>query len=213
METTSIAMSSPASHNQELVKQPQKFKLNNFTKFDGILHDNLLEFFSDTNNFMEFYNIVDSTKSNESGSKISLRLLDWLATNYSKEYKVIYLWKGETVNLFNLYKNKLKSYGKKYFDPFKRRNRITFTPRLNDELVREHNIRLPIQTTLGQLKFFEWIIEDGVLQYAKDHVKEIEADMRRRTGGGISEKPAKVTVEVKPSKATKINSLVVLKFT
>jgi hypothetical protein len=60
---------------------------------------------------------------------LSLRLIDWLVTNYSKKYNIIYPInkKGEDVIYFNIYldyKNQLKAYSKKFFDPFCRQKRI-----------------------------------------------------------------------------------------
>ena len=59
---------------------------------------------------------------------LSLRLLDWLVTNYAKKYNIIYpLYRENEVIYFNIYldyKNQLKAYSKKFFDPFCRQKRI-----------------------------------------------------------------------------------------
>ena len=59
---------------------------------------------------------------------LSLRLLDWLVTNYSKKYNIIYPLNNsnETVyfNIYLDYKNQLKAYSKKFFDPFCRQKRL-----------------------------------------------------------------------------------------
>jgi hypothetical protein len=51
------------------------------------------------------------------------------------------------------------------FDPFCRHDRINF-----------HGI----STTVGQLNFFAWTIEDGILNYMNDHIGDIHADMETR---------------------------------
>ena len=57
-------------------------------------------------------------------SKISLRLLDWFVTNYSKKYFTTYFIHDTTndapirFKVYNNYKLKLKSYSKTRFDPF-----------------------------------------------------------------------------------------------
>lgn len=117
---------------------------------------------------------------------ISLRLLDWLVTNYSKKHNVHYelnsnnteyILSHKNFNLWNDYKNQLKSYSKKQFDPFCRRQRIlfnikTFSISDNNELDAD-----VIVTTVGQLNFFRWAIVNKVIDYAFDHLAEIESDM------------------------------------
>lgn len=99
-------------------------------------------------------------------SKISLRLIDWFVTNYSKKYNVSYLTKqGKHIVVFLSYKSHLKAYSKKMFDPFCRSKRIKF---------RE------LDTTVGQLNFFEWAITDEVLDYIYEHHDEIHKDMETR---------------------------------
>jgi hypothetical protein len=96
-------------------------------------------------------------------SKISLRLVDWLVTNYAKKHNVSYMTKqGRHVIVYLAYKAHLKAYSKKMFDPFCRWKRIQF---------------LGMNTTVGQLNFFEWAIQDEVLEYLETHYDEVQADM------------------------------------
>ena len=96
-------------------------------------------------------------------SKISLRLVDWLVTNYAKKHNVSYMTKqGRHVIVYLAYKAHLKAYSKKMFDPFCRWKRIQF---------------LGMNTTVGQLNFFEWAIQDEVLEYLEAHYDEVQADM------------------------------------
>ena len=69
------------------------------------------------------------------------------------------------------YKNLLNAYSKKIFDPFCRRDRIEF----------EFKDKKKIVTTVGQLNFFRWAIQNNVLNYIIEHYKEIEEDMNKNT--------------------------------
>jgi hypothetical protein len=96
-------------------------------------------------------------------SKVSLRLLDWLVTNYAKKHNVSYLTaNGRHVIIYLAYKSHLKAYSKKMFDPFCRWKRIQF---------------MGLDTTVGQLNFFEWAIQDEVLNYLENNYDDIHADM------------------------------------
>lgn len=96
-------------------------------------------------------------------SKISLRLIDWLVTNYAKKHNISYLTKeNRHVIVYLAYKSHLKAYSKKMFDPFCRWKRIKF---------------LEMNTTVGQLSFFEWAIQDEVLNYLEEHYDEVQKDM------------------------------------
>lgn len=107
-------------------------------------------------------------------NKISLRLLDWLVTNYSKKKNVMIevVRNGtlDNVNMFLDYKAHLKAYSKKSFDPFCRRERMLV------EFAADPEGRKYI-TTVAQLTFFRWCIQLGVLKYCEEHHAEIEADM------------------------------------
>jgi hypothetical protein len=103
-------------------------------------------------------------------SPVSLRLVDWFVTNYSKKYNVSYPLEedGKQFLVHFHYKRELKAYSKRLFDPFCRRERISFQ-------VRGHP---PIEeTTVGQLNFFRWAIEKGVLRYIIAHAADVERDM------------------------------------
>ena len=99
-------------------------------------------------------------------SRLSLRLIDWFVTNYAKKYNISYLTKGgKHIVVYLAYKSHLKAYSKKMFDPFCRWKRIKF-----------HEM----DTTVGQLNFFEWAIRDEILDYIELHHDEIHADMDTR---------------------------------
>ena len=75
------------------------------------------------------------------------------------------------INVFLSYKEQLRAYSKKQFDPFCRRNRIEFY--FNEEE--------SITTTVGQLNFFRWAIQNNIINYILDNYKEIELDMNTNT--------------------------------
>jgi hypothetical protein len=107
---------------------------------------------------------------NEAG--VSLRIIDWLVTNYAKKHNICYLLKDASgtdtpFNVFMQYKAQLKAYSKKYFDPFSRRERLDFADSNGQTL----------HTTCGQLNFFRWGIQHGVIQYAVANAASIEHDM------------------------------------
>lgn len=105
-------------------------------------------------------------------SKISLRLVDWFATNYSKQKFTVYsLNDGKRFKVYADYKLKLRAYSKKRFDPFCRWDRITIP-------YKEEGVS--IQTTIGQLNFFKWAIENDVIKYIDEHHADIEYDMNTR---------------------------------
>jgi hypothetical protein len=105
-------------------------------------------------------------------SPVSLRLIDWFVTNYSKKFNTTYPLHVEGADRQFMvhfhYKRELKAYSKRLFDPFCRRERISFQ-------IQGHP---PIdETTVGQLNFFRWAIEKGVVRYIVENATAIEQDM------------------------------------
>ena len=99
---------------------------------------------------------------------ISLRVIDWFVTNYCKKNNIFWIENNERFVVYLSYKLQLKAYSKKYFDPFCRRDRIYFPIKNNDY----------IETTVGQLNFFKWIIEHNIINYIKNNYEDIEKDMQ-----------------------------------
>jgi hypothetical protein len=141
-----------------------------YTTQNALLLTNLLKFYEQNNNLDIMLQIINGH------SKISLRIIDWFATNYAKKYFTVYAINNEyskgsrRFKVYVDYKLKLKAYSKKRFDPFCRWDRITI-PYKNGAF---------IQTTIGQLNFFKWAIENDIVQYIEQHYDTIEDDMNAR---------------------------------
>lgn len=101
-----------------------------------------------------------------SESKISLRLLDWFVTKYSQKYNIRcgYSEYGKAISNIHMvsvnisYKAQLKSYRKRYFDPFKRNNKYKFQYHFK-------SIDKKIVVNIGQLNFFKWAFSNGIIDY------------------------------------------------
>lgn len=133
----------------------------------GLLLKNLLSFYSQPENIQRITEIVKGESS------ISLRIIDWFVTNYSKKYYTVYNVNSENEERFKVYtdyKLKLKAYSKRCFDPFARWERISIPCGENNSLT----------TTIGQLNFFKWAITNRVLDYLIENYKSIESDMIER---------------------------------
>ena len=129
-----------------------------------LLLQNLLTFYKTDKNLETMLNIINGE------SVISLRIVDWFATNFSKKYYTIINNSGERVKDYTDYKLKLKAYSKKRFDPFCRWDRINIPYKNGTD----------IQTTIGQLNFFKWALENNVIKYIEDNYSDIETDMNTR---------------------------------
>jgi len=100
--------------------------------------------------------------------QISLRIIDWFVTNYSKKNNICWMLKDDRFVVYINYKSQLKAYSKKYFDPFCRRERIYFYYNKNEYII----------TTIGQLNFFKWAIENNIIEFIRENYKTIEKDMQ-----------------------------------
>jgi len=124
--------------------------------------------------------------------QLSLRMIDWLVTIYSKNNNIIY-WisndndeiytsipedcsiinKYKKINLYLDYRAQLKSFKKINFDSFRRHDRITF--------ILDCNNQTSIETTIGQLNFFKWAFNNKVINYAINNQKIIYENMSKNT--------------------------------
>jgi hypothetical protein len=133
-------------------------------------------------NLLVFYNTEDNDNLDNmlriitGESKISLRIVDWFATNYAKKHYTVYTIEQTNDNMvrrfkvYDDYKLKLKAYSKRRFDPFCRWDRISI-PYKDDKC---------IETTIGQLNFFKWALENKVVEYISNNYETIEKDMNNR---------------------------------
>jgi len=123
------------------------------------------------NSLQRFYALCDDKpeviKLLDGTSEMSLRLIDWFVTNYSKQHNISYIVQGQEFLVYTNYKSQLKAYSKKLFDPFCRRERILFQ-------IQGYPM---FQTTVGKLNFFRWAIDKGVLDYIKLNLTKIETAM------------------------------------
>ena len=96
-----------------------------------------------------------------------------------KQFTCYELPKSKTrFKVYNDYKLNLRSYSKKRFDPFCRWERISI-PYIDDT---------SIQTTIGQLNFFKWAIDNSVIEYIEQNYKIIERDMNERNSTAKNDK-------------------------
>jgi hypothetical protein len=124
-----------------------------------VLH-RLEKFYSNSTNLEKIRCILNGE------SKLSLRLIDWFVTNYAKMFNTSFTnSQNKYVIVYLSYKSHLKAYSKKMFDPFCRYKRIKFQN---------------MDTTVGQLNFFEWIISDEILDYIYTNTEQIQKDMEQR---------------------------------
>ena len=138
------------------------------TQNDLLLH-NLLKYYNNNDNLAKMLRIIKGE------TKISLRIVDWFATNYAKQYYTTYAIREESTNVrrfkvYDDYKLKLRAYSKRRFDPFCRWQRISIP----------YQVDTCIETTIGQLNFFKWTLENHVIEYIDKHYEEIEQDMNLR---------------------------------
>ena len=145
---------------------------SSYTTQNDLLLKNLMVFYNteDNNNLDKMLRIITGE------SKISLRIVDWFATNYAKKHYTLYVIDQTIENIarrfkvYDDYKLKLKAYSKKRFDPFCRWDRISIP-------YKDGNC---IETTIGQLNFFKWALENKVVDYIEQNYDTIEKDMNNR---------------------------------
>lgn len=157
--------------------------MSTYSTQNDLLLTNLISFYKKNDNLNKMLLVVTGE------SKVSLRIVDWFATNYAKKYYIVYEIKtnnndevkenkivstipdySRRFKVYNDYKLKLKAYSKRRFDPFCRWDRITI-PYKNDCV---------IQTTIGQLNFFKWVLEYKILDYIEKNFNDIKKDQDNR---------------------------------
>jgi hypothetical protein len=156
-----------------------------------LLMISLSKFYNHKQNISKMLSVVEPALLNKEPSQISLRLIDWFVTNYSKKKNIIISKeKNGNITHFNVYlsyRAQLKAYSKQLFDPFRRRDRITFR-------YDQHN---SIDTTIGQLNMFRWIIQNDILDYIQKNINDIEKDMLQTQKTNMTKKQNEDNIKVK----------------
>ena len=162
-----------------------------------LLMSSLSKFYLTKSNIQRIVSVV------EGQSDLSLRLVDWFVTNYAKKHNTVITRQVSNniihFNVFLSYRSQLKAYSKQLFDPFRRRERITF-------VYDPQNKNGKFETTIGQLNFFRWIIQNDILEYIKHHYKDIEDDMINTQRDNVAKKNEETTSKSTVATTTKTSS-------
>ena len=131
----------------------------------NVLLTSLYKYYENENNMNKLISVL------KDGNNVSLRIIDWFVTNFCKKYDINWKCNDKTLLIHKEYKDQLKAFTKKQFDPFCRRERIVFYYDTNNS----------IRTTVGQLNFFRWAIQNNIIEYIREHYDDIERDMVSNT--------------------------------
>ena len=136
---------------------------------NNLLLQKMMEYYQKDDNIERILPIINGE------SVISLRLIDWFVTNYSKKHYTVLKLKDSNnkerrFKVYYDYKLRLKAYSKKRFDPFCRWDRINIP----------YKDGTSIQTTLGQLNFFKWALDNKIIDYITKNMNIINNDMNKR---------------------------------
>lgn len=142
---------------------------SHLTTQNSLLLNNLMQFYNNKDNLHKMIKIINGE------SKISLRIVDWFVTNYAKKNFTVYQLNDDTEDnerfkVYHDYKLKLRAYSKKRFDPFCRWDRISIP----------YDETSYMETTIGQLNFFKWAIENNIIEFIENNYPLIENDMNER---------------------------------
>jgi hypothetical protein len=97
-------------------------------------------------------------------AEISLRIIDWFVTKYSRKNFTSYELNGQRFVVYKSYKGQLDAYNKQYFDTNCRRERIQFS-------IEGYP---PFVTTIGKLNFFRWALETNLLDYIGENQEALK---------------------------------------
>lgn len=133
------------------------------------------------------YTIIPSTISEKVDElkhplkRISVRIVNWFVSNYAKQHMTTYTILRPKINgdppttdlffVWNRYCAAKDGYASKdMFDPYCRKGRVAV--QCEDGTV--------LNTTIGQLNFFKWAIQNKIIDYISEHYDDIVRDMGAR---------------------------------
>ena len=141
-------------NNNKLILNKKEYYMNKINEYYNNLDDEIIK---------KIINIV------ERKSNISLRLIEWFITKYSINITSLNNNKNNDdyipISILNSYHIKTKLYQKKYFDLFRRYDVFIYKFKNRDDL--------QMKTTISQLNFFQWLIENNIYNYIEEHIDEL----------------------------------------
>jgi len=153
----------------------------------------------------KYFKKIDTMKKNmmvdiiNKKSDISLRILDKFVTKYCSKVNISYKLEKDSEHEFNVhisYKAQLKSYRKRFFDPFRRGKKFYYN------YDKEDNTKTTL-TTLGQLNFFKWAFSNKIIDYVINHKSNIVKNISKWDKDSI-----KLVKEQKDKIRTRSNKLI-----
>jgi hypothetical protein len=160
-----------------------------------LLLNSLLNYFDEKINMDAFVEILQER------SLVSLRMIDWFVTKFSKKNCVQYEVNGKPFSVYTNYKSQLKAFSKRQMDPFCRRERI---------ILNKHNSE--IITTTGQMNFFRWAIENRILKYIYDNYDYLEKEMKSDNKNHQLSRKKTPATPVKARSFTRIQTSTIVNF-
>ena len=133
------------------------------SRSDEVLLDSVLEWYNEDAARVESFLSIVKRKNG-----MSLRVIDWLVTNYSKTRSVILETEGVPRDLNRDYQKNLSAYNKRNMDPFARKNKISIT--IPGKEARS--------STVGQLNFFRWFLKNGIDAFLQKNKGLVEEHMK-----------------------------------
>lgn len=174
---------------------------------NNLLMISLNRFYSKKDNLDKFIKIISNNSV-----KMSLRIIDWFVTNYSKKNYIIYYIPKKKLSCKKQLSpknntavgkiNKLQTLDScpkaeqfivylRYKAQLKAYSKKKFDPFCRNDRITGWGPNKDIVTTIGQLNFFRWAIESNIIEYISENLKEIEDDMNKNIRKHYSSKKSK----------------------
>lgn len=142
-----------------------------------LLMKSLTAFFTQNDHLHRVLPIIQRT------SDVSLRLLDWFIVAFAKEKNVVFEFERKQVDVYSDYRSQLAIFSKKYFDAFRRHSRIYVGTGVSTSVLMKNEFT---ETTIGQLCFFRWCLQNGIIDYVNEHAAEITMHMKNQSKQMVS---------------------------
>lgn len=137
---------------------------NSLSRKDQVLLGSVLQWYNEDESRVRTFSDIVTHKNG-----LSLRIIDWLITNFSKTVSVAIESDGLPRSLRRDYDKNLSAHNKKNFDPFARRRKIRIVL-----FGKDHRM-----STIGQLNFFRWFITKNLTGFLLENKSVIEKHMKR----------------------------------